>query len=429
MSERAGMEADVAIIGGGPGGMQAAIHLALEGVDVLLIEPRLGAPEAPGGVVTIPRRSKIFGEGFCGHPHVVDDWSLEAECVLDRMMLAGRHVIGEWDAKEVLGYNFTRKKFWNLMLDGARRAGARVLDARVTRARKNDSGIMLETTAGPVDAKAVIYAAGVRGDPDLPRQLEIGTPTTVHGIFTDFKWDGAWNSPPLCILFNLDLVPSGYFWCARAEKSGRVSIGILNEGGKVDPKLLYRFARTGIIPEIKALEDGLEIEEGQLGAISHVKTNHWPIQITSPRVISIGEASGMIASYIYEGIFAARYEGMIAARVMARVAKEEAFGNFKKIKEYESTVKRIDNWVLHLTRQQHHAMYHGGNNGLIALEGYLKGFNENHKIIVGAMREQYVNFSNFSRYEFGLFKAILSHVPLFSKLAVTASLVSARMQK
>lgn len=423
------MNVDVAIIGAGPGGMQAAIELGNAGIDCVLVDPRPGVPEAPGGVVTIPRRSYVFGNGHCGHPDGVADWVEKAESPLHDMLMAGRRIVGKMHWDDIIGYNFKRDVFWGLMLDAVRRLHVPVLEASVTSVSRESDGITLTTTREPVKAKAVIYAAGVRGNTAIARDLGLGVPPSVHGIFGDFSYDGEWNSPELGFLFNLDLV-SGYFWCAYARKARRVSIGIMNERGLSPKELILRFANTGIIPEIKGkVPIDLDIQEGHLGVVPHLKDSTWPVTRTAPRVISIGEATGQIGAYIYEGLFAARYEGKAAAKVLAGIKADGAWGDAARFKRYEADVKVLDEYFFKMSRMQHHAMYHGGVNGQLALEAYIRAFNEQNKVVSEAMRAQYLEFSNMGRFELGLFGAIIANVPFFDRIAVTASLVTARMQK
>jgi flavin-dependent dehydrogenase len=424
------MNVEVAIIGAGPAGMQAAIDLGHAGVDCVLIDPQPGIPEAPDGIVTIPRRSHVFGQGHCGHPAETRvDWVEKAEAPLHDMLMAGRRVVGKMHWDEILGYNFTRRSFWALMLDGVKQQNVPVLEAMVTGVEKNGNGITIETTNGIVNAKAAIHSAGIRGDSKIAMKLGLGIPPVVHGIFGDFPFDGEWKSPELCFLFNLDLV-SGYFWCAYATKAKRVSIGIMNEARLSPKELIYRFANTGLIPEIKdRVPKDLDIQSGRLGVIPHVKDSTWPVARTAPRVIAAGEATGQIGAYIYEGLFAARFEGRAAAKVLADVKKNDAWSNPSQYKRYEAEVKILDDYFLKMSRMQHYAMYHGGTSGQLALEAYLKAFNAQDKSVSDAMKAQYLEFSNMGRFEIGLFGAIIANVPFLDKLAVTASLVTARMQK
>ncbi len=423
------MNVDVAIIGAGPGGMQAAIELGQAGVECVLIDPRPGKTEAPNGIVTVPRRSHVFGQGHCGQPEGSPDWVEWAESPLHDMLMAGRSVVGKMHWDEIIGYNFTRGVFWGLMLDAVKRLHVPIIEAAATDIARDGDRFDIETTGERVNAKAIVYAAGVRGDTSLARKLGLGVPPTVHGIFGDFPYVGEWTSPELGFLFNLNLV-TGYFWCAYARRAKRVSIGIMNERCLAPKELIHRFANTGIIPEIKdKVPADLDIQEGHLGVVPHLKESTWPVARTAPGVIAVGEATGQIGAYVYEGLFAARYEGKAAAKVLASIKKDGAWGDASRFKRYEAEVKVLDDYFFKMGRMQHHAMYHGGTQGQTALEAYLKAFNEQDKLVSDAMKAQYLEFSDMRRFEIGLFGAIIAKVPFFDKLAVTASLVAARMQK
>jgi len=230
------------------------------------------------------------------------------------------------------------------MLDAVKRLHVPIIEASATGFTRESDGVTIETTKEPVKARAIIFAAGVRGDTTIARKLGLGVPPTVHGIFGDFQYDGEWTSPELGFLFNLDLV-TGYFWCAYARKAKRVSIGIMNEKCLAPKELIRRFANTGIIPEIKdKLPADLDIQEGHLGVVPHLKESTWPVARIAPGVISVGEATGQIGAYIYEGLFARRYEGKAAAKVLADIKKDGAWGDASRLKRYEAEVKVLDDY-------------------------------------------------------------------------------------
>ena len=425
------MKKDIVIIGAGPGGMEAAIHLGQSGLDVALIDPRLGSPEGPQGILTVAKRSSIFGKGDCGQPSMEKDWVKHSEGPLNNMMIAGRRTIGKLNSGETLGHTFTRKQFWELMLDAARSTSAEAIQDEVIEAEQDDKGVTVKLKNGdPIKAKGVIYAAGVRNGSRIARQLGLGTPPVVHGIFGDIQFDGDdWNSPELCFLFNLELVNHGYFWAAYGRKSNIISIGIL-DNKPPDEKLIQRFANTGIIPEIKnKVPSDIKLETGTLGAVSHKKSSGWPVKSHARRVLGIGEAIGAISTYVYEGVFHARYLGMMAARRFIQISKTNAWHDLQQYQAFDDDWKRLDDYLMHMARMQHHAMYHGIKNGQIALEAYLKAFNKEKGVAVENMVTQYLEFSNMRRYELPLFGAILNHVPFLDKLGVTSAMLAARMQK
>lgn len=423
-------ETDIAIIGAGPGGMQAAIDLARYDIDVILIDKSLGKPEAPDGCVTIARKSYILGNGHCGAPKGVEDWCKEAECALHAVTMAGRNVKGVLESDEVLGYNFTREKFWSLMLDAAMKSGSTLMEAEVTKGKVNDDGVNLETTNGAIKAKAVIYAGGVRADPALPRSLGLGVPPTVNGLFGVFNYDADWNESLINILWNQDIVPQGYFWCGVMPKSKKISVGIMNEKA-IEEAWVYRFLQSKVLPVLKEIApEKLDLQQGVLGAVSHLSSNTWPVVHTQPRVIAIGEGVGAISCYVYSGIFESRYQGQVAANVLRGIKMDRAWDDASKYKQYESEWQPLNQKILRDTRKNHNASYHHGSNSTLITNGYCKALKQKNNAAVESLLGSYLYFESMaSKYELGLFNAIAGNIPLMSKIPVTANLLQAKMQK
>jgi len=412
--------------------MQAAIELGTAGINTILIDPSPGKPEAPDGLVTVAKRNHVLGAGDCGQPNGGNDWINSAEGPFQTIMIAGRHVASRWNSPDVLGYNFTRETFWSLMLAAVEQAGVTILAATVTGASRDGSGVVLETTAGNVAAKAVIYAAGNAGlisNAGLIKDLGLSLPALSHGIFANIVFDGEWKSPDICFMFNMELVHAGYFYAAYGKKSSKVSFGIMNDT-PTDTALVQRFICTGLVPELQGVELPAEFIKGTLGSVSHVQGGHWPVPVVGPRVIAIGEATGAIGSYIRSGLFESRFQGHLAARVMANASNKGDLGSPGALKAFEQEFKAFDDRVLRYSREQHYAMFHAGSGdaGNLVLDSYLKAFNNRTPVVIEAMKTSYLEDVSMSRFEIGQFGAIISNVPFASKLGLSAHLVAARMQ-
>ncbi|MFX0102216.1 MAG: NAD(P)/FAD-dependent oxidoreductase [Candidatus Hodarchaeota archaeon] len=423
-------KADIVIIGAGPGGMQASIDLARHDIDVILIDKSLGKPEAPDGCVTIARKSYILGNGHCGTPSGIPDWSKEAECDIYTVTMASRNVKSALESEEVLGYNFTREKFWNLMLDAAMNLGATAIETEVIKGEVRNDGVTLETSDGSIEAKAVIYAGGVRSNPELPRSLGLGVPPTVHGLFGIFDYDAEWNEPYINILWNQDIAPQGYFWCGVMPKSKKISIGIMNET-PVKEAWIYQYLQSKVLPILKEIApEKLELQRGELGAVSHLSSNHWPVKHARSRVLGIGEGIGAISCYVYSGIFESRYQGQIAAQVLRGIKMDGAWDNAARYQQFESEWQPLNHNILRDTRKNHNASYHHGSNSVLITNGYCKALKQKNSAAVESLLGSYLYFESMaSKYELALFNAIQSNIPLMNKIPVTANLLQAKMQK
>ncbi|MHA1849322.1 MAG: NAD(P)/FAD-dependent oxidoreductase [Promethearchaeota archaeon] len=423
-------ETEVIILGAGPGGMQAAHDLSRNGIDNILIDKSPGVPEAPIGCVTIPRRSKIFGHDSCGalgNPET-RHWETEAECEVKSLIMAGPKVIGRFKSREVLAYNFSREKFWQLMLKAVKDAGSKIVKAEALSGVNDKDKVILKTDLGEISAKALIYSAGIRTDPQLPDSLGLKRPPVVHGLFGSYKYDGEWLDPPLSVLWNQNLIPHGYFWCGLLPKSRIISIGIINNK-PVEERLLRKFINSGMIPSLKKNKpDEIQLEVGVLGAVSHVNTREWPVPQVINRTIAIGEATGAIASYIYEGIFASRYQGHVAANVLSEIKNKNSWNELKEYKKFLQAWKPLDNNILHFTRVSHYGLYHGSFGTYIS-DGYSKALNKRNRAVVDSIKANYLKFEHLSKYELGIASAILSNVPFLMKFGISTSFLTARMQK
>jgi len=90
-----------------------------------------------------------------------------------------------------------------------------VLTDTVINASIENDGVILSTQENNrIKAKAVIFAAGARCDPSLPRSLGLGVPPKVHGIYGSFPYDGKWDGADLTVVWNFRIVHRGYFWTA-----------------------------------------------------------------------------------------------------------------------------------------------------------------------------------------------------------------------
>lgn len=152
-------EADVLILGGGPAGAVAALGLATQGFDVLVVEPRAEG-EARIGEVLSGSAAPILSElgvwdGFVAQRHepshaVRSIWGEPNE--LERSLI--------FDAYGS-GWHLDRARFDQLLLEAAEARGARVLRGNVARAVCSEAtGVQVELSG--VDAPLARHAVRAR---------------------------------------------------------------------------------------------------------------------------------------------------------------------------------------------------------------------------------------------------------------------------
>lgn len=236
---RFGVEADVVIVGGGPGGASAAYHLATLGFDVALLDK-----------ATFPR-DKICGDGLT--PAAVAELSLMGVDTSGWMRNKGLRVIGggneiyfEWPEQATLpGYGMarTRMELDADLVERAKSAGAKLYENHMAvGAIRNSVGrvVGVEARVGrgadaalvPFRAPLVVDAGGVSArlatslgiEKKNNRPLGVAARTYFRSPRADDAWMEShlelWNGEP----GNSELLP-GYGWIFPVG-NGLVNVGL-----------------------------------------------------------------------------------------------------------------------------------------------------------------------------------------------------------
>lgn len=151
------LAADVLILGGGPAGAVAALGLAAQGFDVLVVEPRAEG-EARIGEVLSGSAAPILSElgvwdGFVAQRHepshaVRSVWGEPQE--LERSLIFDPYGSG---------WHLDRARFDRLLLDAAEARGARVLRGSLARAvRSTAAGVEVELSGVAAPARRAVRA-------------------------------------------------------------------------------------------------------------------------------------------------------------------------------------------------------------------------------------------------------------------------------
>jgi geranylgeranyl reductase family protein len=346
-------EADVIIVGAGPGGSAAAFHLAAAGLDVLLLEKT----EFP--------REKVCGDGLT--PRAVKqlikmgvDLSPEAGWLRNkglRVIGGGSRIEIDWpDLAEYPNYGLTRTRldFDHTLAQAAVKAGARMqTSTNVSGALLNKAGRVVGVTATvgkekvPAEYRAplVIAADGVSGRlalsmgiakrDDRPMGVAVRRYYTSPRHDDDYleSWLELWDrtrSPHR-------LLP-GYGWIfGLGDGRSNVGLGILNTS-KAFQHVDYRKMLTdwlGGLPE----EWGY-VEENATGptrgAALPMGFNRKPHYTRG--LMLVGDTGGMVNPFNGEGIAYAMESGEIAAEIAAQalgrpagISRERALYSYPKV--------------------------------------------------------------------------------------------------
>jgi len=307
--------ADVAVVGGGPAGAAAAIRLARQGRQVVLVDK-----------ATFPR-DKICGDGLTAgalrhlealglDPEAVPSWQPVDDVVVRSP--SGHEVTFPLPRGEGLYAVVARRAELDAaLLDVARAAGVTVHDGHAcTGAEERTDRVVLEVEGlGSLSARYAIGADGMWSP--LRKHLGVATPGYLgewHAFRQYFTHVGPRAARELFVWFEPDLLP-GYAWSFPLPGGGaNVGFGIQRDGGKVarvqDMKQLWPAVLAR--PHIAAV----------LGPDARPESPHkaWPIPariddvvLTTARTLFVGDAAAATDPMTGEGIGQALLTGILAA--------------------------------------------------------------------------------------------------------------------
>jgi flavin-dependent dehydrogenase len=210
----------------------------------------------------------------------------------------------------------SRLQFDALVLEAARRAGARLLTTRVTDVRPVDGGIEIETVAGVHRAAFAIGADGANSlvrrrlaTPFRRDQLSIATGFFAHGVTSDR------------IAVEFVARPQGYIW--SFPRPTHLAIGVCAQ------------ADAGISSSMLRALVAEWIDRTRIATGAHLEPYAWPIpslaaadferlQLSGSRWCLVGDAAGLVDPITREGIFFALQSGQWAADALASSGADAA---------------------------------------------------------------------------------------------------------
>jgi geranylgeranyl reductase family protein len=290
---------DVAIVGGGPGGMAAARSLAAGGWSVAVFEehPQVGTPVHCTGVLA---------------ESVIAALDLPAEAVLNaldtvRFVAPAGHSF-DYTTATTEAVVIDRAVFDSALGRRAEVAGATLVrGCRVTAIDHTADAVQLTLAAGDtVPARSVILACGANYA--FQKRLGLGMPST-------FLQSAQLELPverlgDVEIHFGSEIAPKGFAWAVPVRRSGGsfARIGVMAESDPADFfwRMLARVReRWGV-----TVPDSVSPKRRML-PLGSVKRTY------AERVLAVGDAAGLVKPTTGGGIYYSVVSGELAAEVLA----------------------------------------------------------------------------------------------------------------
>lgn len=307
---------DVAIVGGGPGGMAAARHLAAGGWSVTVFEehPAVGTPVHCTGVLA---------------KDVIAPLNLPAEAILNplttvRFVAPAGHSF-DYTTATTEAVVIDRAVFDEALAGRAEQAGATIVRGRrVTAIDHTDHAVRLTLNDGEtVTARSLILACGANYT--FQKRLGLGMPST-------FLQSAQLELPVerLCdveIHFGSAVAPKGFAWAVPVRRSSgtfaRIGVMAESDPGEFFSRMLERVRdRWGVAGA------GGGSPKRRMLPLGSVRRTY------AERVLAVGDAAGLVKPTTGGGIYYSVVSGEMAADVLAsRLAVDDLSAG--AMREYE----------------------------------------------------------------------------------------------
>mgnify|MGYP006286865829 CR=1 FL=1 len=315
----AGFDADVLVIGGGPGGSTAAWDLARRGTDTLLLDgadfPRV---KLCAGWIT-PQILEALELDPADYPHTFSRF--------DSALLWVGDTPCRTDYSRPVSYGIIRAEFDNFLLQRAQAAGARFVNEDVRDVAVDADGVTVTTRGGETFRAPLAIGAGGSKDP-IRRKLVEHSPDERMVVTLESETrvgaDRIRKHTSTHEVPELFLEPDfrGYAW--YFTKGDFLNIGIGRLG---DPRIREAHGRfMQKLRDLGRLTPDLEADLTKFRGHPYKVYDHVPAQAHGERFLLVGDAAGLARHYSGEGIRPAVESARDAAAVARSALEQGRFG-------------------------------------------------------------------------------------------------------
>ncbi|BBD73821.1 FAD-dependent oxidoreductase [Sulfodiicoccus acidiphilus] len=310
-------DADLAVVGGGLGGLAAAISAAKEGLAVVVLErgPYSGSKNVSGGRIYVHSLLKLVPDALERAPleRPITRETYEVHC-------GERKVIFTFQRRNRESFSVLRVRLDQWLAKEAEANGALLsYETQVTGARREGGGITLETNRGEFKVPLVVEADGATAP--LSRYLGIRRLRADHfmvGVKEVVSWTPDLPEDEGEAKVVLGLTPGlkggGFVYTNRDS----LSIGFTVKVESIQEKLVRTSELIEDFREALGVEG--EVLEYSAHLIPYVGYGGMP-PLSSPNLMVVGDAAGMLLSdgFVIRGMDLAIGAGTIAGKVAAKL--------------------------------------------------------------------------------------------------------------
>ena len=311
-------EVRVAIVGGGPSGLQAAIALSRLGVKPTVYEEHsnVGQPIQCGEGLSI---------------HAFNDFSIPMEKseIWTKVHKQCKLVFPENGViyGDIHAYMIQRDKFDQYLANRAKNLGSTIITStKVNSIQQKTEGVILHTEGEKPDkiqCELAIIAEGAKAK--LTRNLDFKPPDPLIFAF-EYKVEGEWGED-LEFYFDAEKYPYGYIWIF--PRKNETNIGIVTTSSERKRRLDDFLKQKSITGKILEKVGGPIPMKGPIPRIHR------------DNVMIVGDAAGMVNPIFYGGIRIGMTSGEIAGKVAAAFLKNQGEDRAYSLSNYQIEISKF----------------------------------------------------------------------------------------